>query len=79
LSPATAGRRKDAAGQSRGRVSRATRTAQRAATAYRLGPWTAPVLVLLGLLVALALGVPVGSAAYWWARGTNEPFQGISR
>jgi iron(III) transport system permease protein len=68
----------DAAGQSRGRVSRASRTGQRAATAHRLGRWTAPVLVLLGLLVALALGVPVGSAAYWWAHGTNQPFQGTS-
>jgi iron(III) transport system permease protein len=68
----------DALGQSRGRVSRASRTGQRAATMHRLGLWTVPVLVLLTLLVLLALGVPVGSAAYWWARGTNEPFQGIS-
>ena len=48
----------DASGQRRGRVSRASRTGQRAATAHRLGLWTVPVLVLLGLLVALALGVP---------------------
>ena len=26
----------------------------------------------------LALGVPVGSAAYWWATGTNQPFTGTS-
>ena len=68
----------DAAGQRRGRVSRASRTGQRALTPHRLGPWTAPALVLLGLLVALALGVPVGSAAYWWARSTNAPFRGTS-
>jgi iron(III) transport system permease protein len=68
----------DAFGQRRGRVSRASRTGQRAATPHRLGLWTVPVLVLLVLLVGLALGVPVGSAAYWWARGTNQPFQGTS-
>jgi iron(III) transport system permease protein len=68
----------DAAGRRRGRVSRASRTAQRAVPLHRLGLWTAPVLVLLAFLVALALGVPVGSAAYWWAQGTNQPFQGTS-
>jgi iron(III) transport system permease protein len=68
----------DAAGRRRGRVSRASRTAQRAVPLHRLGLWTAPVLVLLCLLVGLALGVPVGSAAYWWAQGTNQPFQGTS-
>jgi iron(III) transport system permease protein len=68
----------DAFGQRRGRVSRASRTGQRAVTTHRLGLWTAPVLVLLALLVGLSLGVPVGSAAYWWARSTNAPFQGTS-
>ena len=68
----------DAAGRRRGRVSRASRTAQRAVPLHRLGVWTVPVLVLLAFLVALALGVPVGSAAYWWAQGTNQPFQGTS-
>jgi len=68
----------DALGRRRGRVSRASRTAQRAVPLHRLGLWTAPVLVLLSLLVGLALGVPVGSAAYWWAQGTNQPFQGTS-
>jgi iron(III) transport system permease protein len=68
----------DAFGRRRGRVSRASRTAQRAVPLHRLGLWTAPVLVLLCALVGLALGVPVGSAAYWWAQGTNQPFQGTS-
>ena len=68
----------DALGRRRGRVSRASRTAQRAMPLHRLGLWTAPVLMLLCLLVGLALGVPVGSAAYWWAQGTNQPFQGTS-
>jgi iron(III) transport system permease protein len=66
----------DSAVHRRGRVSRTSRTAQRATPRGRLGPWTAPVLVLLGGLVLLALGVPVGSAAYWWATGTNQPFSG---
>jgi iron(III) transport system permease protein len=66
------------AGTRRGRVSRASRTAQRAATRARLGLWTVPVSALLCLLVLLALGVPVGSAAYWWATGTNQPFAGTS-
>jgi iron(III) transport system permease protein len=68
----------DAFGRRRGRVSRASRTAQRAVPLHRLGLWTVPVLLLLACLVALALGVPVGSAAYWWAQGTNQPFQGTS-
>jgi iron(III) transport system permease protein len=62
----------------RGRVSRASRTAQRATPRARLGLWTVPALALLTLLVLLALGVPVGSAAYWWASGTSQPFTGTS-
>jgi iron(III) transport system permease protein len=68
----------DALGRRRGRISRASRTAQRTVPLHRLGLWTAPVLALLCLLVGLALGVPVGSAAYWWVQGTNQPFQGTS-
>ncbi len=62
----------------RGRVSRASRTAQRATPRARLGLWSGPTLALLAALVLLALGVPVGSAAYWWAAGTNQPFTGTS-
>jgi iron(III) transport system permease protein len=62
----------------RGRVSRASRTAQRATPRARLGLWTGPALALLAALVLLALGVPVGSASYWWASGTNQPFTGTS-
>ena len=62
----------------RGRVSRASRTAQRATPRARLGWWAVPALVALTALAALALGVPVGSAAYWWASGTNQPFTGTS-
>jgi iron(III) transport system permease protein len=68
----------ESGGRRRGRVSRVSRTAQRATPRHRLGLWTAPVLVLLGVVVLLSLGVPVGSAAYWWASGTNQPFTGTS-
>jgi iron(III) transport system permease protein len=62
----------------RGRVSRASRTAQRATPRARLGRWTWPALALVVALVLLALGLPVASAAYWWASGTNQPFTGTS-
>jgi iron(III) transport system permease protein len=62
----------------RGRVSRASRTAQRVTPRARLGPWTGPALAVVTVIVLLALGVPVGSAAYWWASGTSQPFTGTS-
>jgi iron(III) transport system permease protein len=68
----------DPSARGRGRVSRASRTAQRAVRRHRLGLWTAPALALLAALVLLALGMPVASAAYWWATGTNQPFAGTS-
>jgi iron(III) transport system permease protein len=68
----------ESGGRRRGRVSRASRTAQRATPRHRLGLWTVPVLALLAVVVLLALGVPVGAAAYWWASGTNQPFTGTS-
>jgi len=68
----------DAAARRHGRVSRAHRSAQRAMPRHRLGLWTGPALAGVGALVLLALGVPVGSAAYWWATGTNQPFAGTS-
>ena len=68
----------DSAARRHGRVSRASRTAQRATPRARLRLWTGPALAVLGGLVLLALGVPVGSAAYWWATGTNQPFTGTS-
>ncbi len=66
------------AGQGRGRVSRVSRTAQRVTPRYHLGPWAILALATVGGLVLLALGVPVGSAAYWWATGTQQPFAGVS-
>ncbi len=59
----------EAAGGGRGRVSRAARTAQRVTVRHRLGKWTVPAVTGLSLLVALALGVPVASASYWWVTG----------
>jgi iron(III) transport system permease protein len=68
----------ESAGRVRGRVSRADRTAQRAAGRHHLGWWALPAVLALGALTVLALGVPVGSAIYWWVSGTNEPFTGVS-
>ena len=60
----------------RGRISRAGPLAQRATPRHRLGWWAVPALAGLGALVVLALGVPVGSAIYWWVSGTTQPFAG---
>ncbi|GHE75871.1 iron ABC transporter permease [Amycolatopsis deserti] len=40
----------------------------------RLGWWTSPVLLGLGLLAALALAVPVGSLGYWLVTGASTDF-----
>jgi iron(III) transport system permease protein len=68
----------EAAGGGRGRVSRAARTAQRLTVRHRLGKWTVPALFVLSSLVALALGVPVASACYWWVAGAKGVLQGLS-
>lgn len=68
----------ESAGSGRGRVSRADRMAARVTGRHRLGRWTAPALVLIAVLVLLALGVPVGSAAYWWVVGAKGVLSGIS-
>ncbi len=61
----------------RGRISRTGPQAQRATPRHRLGRWAVFALAALGALVILALGVPVGSAVYWWATGTDQPFTGV--
>jgi iron(III) transport system permease protein len=43
-----------------------------------LGKWTVPAVLGLSALVALALGVPVASASYWWAEGAKGVLQGLS-
>jgi iron(III) transport system permease protein len=68
----------EAVGGGRGRVSRAARTAQRTTVRHRLGKWTAPAVLGLSSLVALALGVPVASACYWWVAGAKGALQGLS-
>lgn len=62
----------------RGRASRADRLAQRPWRRHSLRAWNAPAVVVLSALVVLALGVPVGSAAYWWASGPRGTIQGAS-
>jgi iron(III) transport system permease protein len=68
----------EAAGRGRGRTSRSDRLAQRVTRRHHLGPWAVPALLGLTALVGLALGVPVGSAAYWWAAGAHHFLQGAS-
>lgn len=68
----------EATSRSRGRSSRGDRMAQRATTRHALGRWRAPAIVAMSLLVLLALGVPVGSAVYWWATGRQGLIQGFS-
>jgi iron(III) transport system permease protein len=62
----------------RARVSRSGAMVARPVTRQRLGWATVPVLAALGLLVALALGVPVGSALRWWMQSTGVALQGVS-
>jgi iron(III) transport system permease protein len=68
----------EAAVRGRSRGSRVDRGAQRGTGRHRLGGWTLPALLALALLAALALGVPVGSAIYWWVNGAQHPFTGDS-
>jgi iron(III) transport system permease protein len=68
----------EAAARGRGRVSRTGPLAQRVTPRHHLGWWAVPALAAFTGLVALALGMPVASAAYWWATGTGRPFQGVS-
>jgi len=68
----------EASGRGRGRVSRSDPMAQRVTGRHHLGRWTVPALLALTALVALALGVPVGSATYWWLSGAQHVLQGVS-
>jgi iron(III) transport system permease protein len=53
------------------RISRSGPQAARPPGQARLGLWTAPALLGLGLLVAAALGVPLGTLAYWLTQSNN--------
>jgi len=68
----------DAAVQGRGRVVRTGQLAQREVPRHRLGRATLPVLVGLIVLVALAVGVPVGESIYWFFEGGAHALAGGS-
>lgn len=59
-----------------GRLSRADRLAQRATGRHKLGRLRLPGMAALAGLVALALGVPIASASYWWATGPSGVITG---
>jgi iron(III) transport system permease protein len=67
----------ESATRGRGRISRIGPVAQRPTPRHPLGRWRLPVLAALTVLAALALGIPAGSAAYWWVTGTSGPFTGM--
>ncbi|HZV26641.1 MAG TPA: iron ABC transporter permease [Acidothermaceae bacterium] len=56
----------------RGRVSRTASQAARMARRRRLGYATAPVLAALSALIALAVGVPIGTLIYWMQRSERS-------
>jgi iron(III) transport system permease protein len=62
----------------RGRAWRVGPGAKRVARRVALGRWTAPVLLALGALAALAIGVPLGSLVYWMARGSSTTLPSAS-
>jgi iron(III) transport system permease protein len=68
----------ESAVRGRTRVSRVDRLAQRRTTRHHLGPWRFPACLAAALLVALALGVPVFSAIYWWVQGTRVSLGGAN-
>jgi iron(III) transport system permease protein len=62
----------------RGRAGRGGPGVARAAARVNLGRWLVPVLLALVALVALALGVPVGSLVYWMLRGSSTTLPSTS-
>ncbi len=62
----------------RGRVSRSGPLAQRVARRRRLGRARIPVLAGFVVLVALALGVPVGANVYWMLEAGHAYLTGVS-
>jgi iron(III) transport system permease protein len=62
----------------RGRVSRSGPLAQRVARRRRLGRAKLPVLAGFIVLVALALGVPVGASIYWILEAGHAYLTGVS-
>jgi iron(III) transport system permease protein len=62
----------------RGRVSRSGPLAQRVGVRHRLGRARVPALAGFLLLVALALGVPVGASVYWILEAGRSYLTGVS-
>ena len=64
--------------RAKGRAVRTGAQAQRARRRHRLGRATLPVHAVLGALVVLALGVPVGASVYWMFAGGVPFLTGVS-
>jgi iron(III) transport system permease protein len=62
----------------RGRSWRTGPGAKRVGAKVALGRWSAPALLALAALAALALGVPIGSLIYWMARGSSTTLPSAS-
>jgi iron(III) transport system permease protein len=62
----------------RGRVSAASRQASRMPVRRGLGRWTAPVLLALTALAALALGLPAAALTYWMTQSHATTLPGVS-
>jgi iron(III) transport system permease protein len=68
----------EAMSSGRGRVSRAGAPTTRPVERVPLHGATLPTLLVLGAVVALALGVPVATVVYWLLRGQSGAFPGVS-
>jgi len=64
-------------GRTRGRAryARLGSGARRRLVVTRLGPWTAPAVATIGVVLGLAIGVPFGSLAFWLGRGSSVGFE----
>jgi iron(III) transport system permease protein len=62
----------------RGRLGRVDRQAARAAVTRRLGAYRIPVAAGLWALVGLALGVPLGTLAYWMTRAGQSTLPAVA-
>ena len=58
----------------RRRYARVSQGAARPAERQRLGPWTAPALLAVSVLVASAVGVPTWSLVHWLRVGTSAAY-----
>ncbi len=62
----------------RGRILAASRQASRMPARRRLGGWTAPALLGLTALAALALGLPAAVLTYWMTQSHATTLPGVS-